>query len=427
MSVAKKLLSGSALALIISAGTSLFVIGGAQAQTNYYWGTASFGEPVEVDLQALESLGPEPNLPQLLHPTQPLPAQPGVSRQAPQPRRILPASPDSMPKSSLIAPGEAGRPAAGQTAAEPPKSSLVTPPSQTVKPVPAKPAAAPKTAAPAKPSKPESAIIDQKPAAAMAKPAPVPAKPDIPEAPAAKAETPKPMKVEEPAKAEAPTMPAKAEEKAAVAAKPLPKPAKVEPAPAAPAKADEPKAAEKAPEPVKVEPAQPAASKVEKAETKPEKAEAEKPVAAKAPAPKPAEVTETKAEPAKPAPAAAATVEEETQVAAIDPNLVTESGNQLSIKFPEGVSDLPAGVKPALDKLASRMEDDEDLRVQLLGYAAASGESPSQARRMSLFRALSVRTYLMKKGVRSTRMDVRALGSKVEAGTPDRVDIVIPE
>ncbi len=80
-----------------------------------------------------------------------------------------------------------------------------------------------------------------------------------------------------------------------------------------------------------------------------------------------------------------------------------------------------------MDKLVARMSGDSDIRVQLHGYANGDGNSASQARRMSLFRALSVRTYLMKKGVRSTRIDVRALGKKDDGGNPDRVDVIIPK
>ena len=39
-------------------------------------------------------------------------------------------------------------------------------------------------------------------------------------------------------------------------------------------------------------------------------------------------------------------------------------------------------------------------------------------------RALAVRSYLMDAGIDATRIDVRALGAKYEAGPPDRVDIV---
>tara|TARA_B100001964_G_C13761685_1_gene392048 strand:- start:1 stop:201 length:201 start_codon:yes stop_codon:yes gene_type:complete len=65
--------------------------------------------------------------------------------------------------------------------------------------------------------------------------------------------------------------------------------------------------------------------------------------------------------------------------------------------------------------------------MQLLAYAGEPNLSASKARRLSLSRALSVRTFLISKGVRSTRIDVRALGNKVPDGQPNRVDLrVLP-
>ncbi|MBZ0325714.1 MAG: OmpA family protein, partial [Alphaproteobacteria bacterium] len=64
-------------------------------------------------------------------------------------------------------------------------------------------------------------------------------------------------------------------------------------------------------------------------------------------------------------------------------------------------------------------------RVQLKAFAAGTAETASQARRLSLSRALAVRSFLIDKGVESTRMDVRALGTNFEEGPADRVDIQI--
>ena len=87
---------------------------------------------------------------------------------------------------------------------------------------------------------------------------------------------------------------------------------------------------------------------------------------------------------------------------------------------------LPVDATNALSKLAGRMKNDKDLRIQLMGFASKEGGSASQARRSSLFRALAVRTFLMKEGIRSTRMDVRALGETGAEDLPsDRVDIVV--
>jgi len=73
------------------------------------------------------------------------------------------------------------------------------------------------------------------------------------------------------------------------------------------------------------------------------------------------------------------------------------------------------------------MNGDEELRMQLLAYAGDPDLSSSRARRLSLSRALAVRSYLIGKGVRSTRIDVRALGNRVPEGSPNRVDLRVVE
>ncbi len=73
------------------------------------------------------------------------------------------------------------------------------------------------------------------------------------------------------------------------------------------------------------------------------------------------------------------------------------------------------------------MKESENLRVQLMAYAEGTAETASQARRLSLSRALAVRSFLINQGVRSTRMDVRALGNKSQGGPSNRVDAVLVE
>ncbi len=80
-----------------------------------------------------------------------------------------------------------------------------------------------------------------------------------------------------------------------------------------------------------------------------------------------------------------------------------------------------------LQELLNTMKESESLRVQLLAYASGTAETASQARRLSLSRALAVRSFLINEGVRSTRMDVRALGNQAEDGPADRVDAVLVE
>ena len=145
----------------------------------------------------------------------------------------------------------------------------------------------------------------------------------------------------------------------------------------------------------------------------------------KPPPPSPAKPAPAAAKPPAPKPAQTAKPAQPKQVAAVPGEAIERDGG-LTITFAPGSSDLPDNAVGALDRLAERLKSDPNMRIQLVGFARTQVESPSQARRLSLFRALSVRTHLMKKGVRSTRMDVRALGNKEDDGPPDRVDLVVP-
>ena len=104
---------------------------------------------------------------------------------------------------------------------------------------------------------------------------------------------------------------------------------------------------------------------------------------------------------------------------------VTEDGNKIRILFSEESSNLPDAAASELQKLAEKLIDNRKLRLVLYGFASGTTDTPSKARRLSLFRALAVRTQLMNYGVRSTRMQLRALGSRVKEGHPNRVDIVV--
>jgi outer membrane protein OmpA-like peptidoglycan-associated protein len=100
----------------------------------------------------------------------------------------------------------------------------------------------------------------------------------------------------------------------------------------------------------------------------------------------------------------------------------------LRIRFAAQSADLPEQSKAALGQLAQRLKDNETPRIQLIAYAEGTAETASQARRLSLQRALALRTYLIDQGVRGNRMDVRALGNKIEDDGPaDRVDIIVTE
>ena len=79
-----------------------------------------------------------------------------------------------------------------------------------------------------------------------------------------------------------------------------------------------------------------------------------------------------------------------------------------------------------LSKLKAEIEAkgfDKSKRFQLTAYS--SDTNPSNARRVSLMRAISVRSFLIKMGVEGNKITVRALGNNMDAELSNRVDIVL--
>ena len=152
------------------------------------------------------------------------------------------------------------------------------------------------------------------------------------------------------------------------------------------------------------------------------------------PPPPPSGPTATPAGEAKPAgeskPAGeakpAAPGEQPAEVAALPPPAQPVGAEKpKSIAFTVGAATLADQAKEDLSGIAQALNANADLRLQIVAYASGSDDNASQARRLSLSRALAVRSYLIDAGVRSTRMDVRALGNKFDAGPGDRVDLII--
>jgi len=291
-----------------------------------------------------------------------------------------------------------------------------------------------KAAAAAKPAK-------AKPTKVAAKPQPQREEPADIAAMVQQRQPAEPAKTEAPAKVAAtsskPALPAKAPVTESVAAPKgpeiaLPEVKKAVPAPVKPVEVA------KAPEPVKAEPVKPEPAKA------PEPVKITEPV--KAPEPvKPVEVAKTP-EPPKPEPAPAPAVVAAApqpllapvpppipvmpqQVAALpssEPPAMARGSDTLSLAFAAEDTKLSDSARADLATLVKRMQKDEDLNLQLLAYASGDDASASKARRLSLSRALEVRKVLMDKGIRSTRIEVRALGNKLDGrGSADRVDAVL--
>jgi outer membrane protein OmpA-like peptidoglycan-associated protein len=64
-------------------------------------------------------------------------------------------------------------------------------------------------------------------------------------------------------------------------------------------------------------------------------------------------------------------------------------------------------------------------RIELQAFGGTKGDKGSDARRLSLKRALSIRQVLIDDGVSADRIDVRAMGGVDDTGPADRVDVYI--
>lgn len=104
-----------------------------------------------------------------------------------------------------------------------------------------------------------------------------------------------------------------------------------------------------------------------------------------------------------------------------------QPGKSLKLVFDAGGSKLTDQARTELKNLLQGLLDKSELRLQLLAYAGGESLSSSKARRLSLSRALAVRSYLIESGLRSTRIDVRALGNKATEEPINRVDVNVVE
>lgn len=64
-------------------------------------------------------------------------------------------------------------------------------------------------------------------------------------------------------------------------------------------------------------------------------------------------------------------------------------------------------------------------RIELQAFGGGKGDKGSEARRLSLKRALAIRQVLIDDGVAPDRIDVRAMGGVDDMGPADRVDVYV--
>jgi outer membrane protein OmpA-like peptidoglycan-associated protein len=93
------------------------------------------------------------------------------------------------------------------------------------------------------------------------------------------------------------------------------------------------------------------------------------------------------------------------------------------VRFSTGKTDLPRTAQPLLDSLVQRLQTSQE-RVRLAAFSGKAGDLSSDARRLSLARAIAIRSYLVSRGIAVDRVDVLAFGGATD-GIGDRVDVLV--
>ena len=106
------------------------------------------------------------------------------------------------------------------------------------------------------------------------------------------------------------------------------------------------------------------------------------------------------------------------------PGLPSDGGTLAVIQFSATAWKLDAESEDQLRRIAALVSSSER-RVRLNAYAGGTTASIIAARRLSLSRALAVRSYLIEQGMRTPNIVVRALGVAGDANPAERVDIIL--
>lgn len=128
---------------------------------------------------------------------------------------------------------------------------------------------------------------------------------------------------------------------------------------------------------------------------------------------------------APPAPATPTAPPQPPTVSDTAAGAASSSGTGLRVTFGSGQSDLNPSTAAAIQNLVKTTPSGDGTSFNVVAYAAGTPEDPSTARRLSLARALAVRSALMADGIGSSRIYVRALGASAGDETPDRVDVAV--
>lgn len=97
----------------------------------------------------------------------------------------------------------------------------------------------------------------------------------------------------------------------------------------------------------------------------------------------------------------------------------------LTLNFIPAQTEMRAEEKEKIVALADKIKGDKEKRLKIISYASQVEEQSGSARRVSLQRAIAIRAVLIHSGIDSVRINVQAMGDRVEGGIVDRADIEV--
>ena len=95
-------------------------------------------------------------------------------------------------------------------------------------------------------------------------------------------------------------------------------------------------------------------------------------------------------------------------------DIIAKSGHVIFFDFAPSATGLTAQNKKDLEEVANTVKADNRLAIRLIAYAKNPEFASSKARRTSLSRALTIRDFLLKEGIPTSKIEVRALGNRVQ-------------
>ncbi|MDD4519787.1 MAG: OmpA family protein [Alphaproteobacteria bacterium] len=102
----------------------------------------------------------------------------------------------------------------------------------------------------------------------------------------------------------------------------------------------------------------------------------------------------------------------------------SESGCVGVVLFAPDSSVISFDAEKELEKIYRFLLKNPDVNLRLQSYASLIDETGHKARRLSLSRALAMRSYFVEKGIHSTRIELRPLGYKENVSPLDKVEVI---